>query len=78
MADRSESDAARAASGVKVDLADFSTALTHGVLRAVEARKQPSGPKLPVIWAGWMIGEQGPLGLPDLKPGSDPEAGRPG
>ena len=45
-----------------VSLADFSTALSSGVLRAMEARSL-SGRKdvRPWIWAGWIIGE-GPFG----------------
>jgi hypothetical protein len=62
----------------RVELADFSAALTTGVLRAVEARRPVLGPDWrPWIWAGWIIGEGGPLGDPDLRPGSAPSSGQP-
>lgn len=66
------------ATAARIDLEDFASALTSGVLRAVKARQSSDGePFRPWIWAGWILGEDGPLGNPDLRPGSDPDRGRP-
>ncbi|NNM76064.1 hypothetical protein HJG53_03970 [Sphingomonas sp. ID1715] len=48
-----------------ITVADFSTALSGGILRAIEARKRPGAGGVidwrPWIWAGWIIGD-GPFG----------------
>lgn len=43
-----------------VTLADFSTAMSSGILRALDARKPGDRKWLPWVWAGWIIGD-GPI-----------------
>lgn len=48
----------------QVTLTDFSTALSAGILAAIEARERPAPGGIdwrPWVWAGWMIGD-GPWG----------------
>lgn len=55
-----------------ITVADFSTALSGGVLRAIDARKRPSGGVTdfrPWVWAGWIIGD-GPLPGGGFNPGN--------
>jgi hypothetical protein len=61
-----------AAKAARIDLADFSEALSTGVMRAMDARAIGTKPELddrlnlkPWIWCGWIIGNDdvfGPLG----------------
>jgi hypothetical protein len=53
----------------RIDLADFSTAITTGVLRALDARSVAESSQLqavelrrPWIWAGFILGPEGPGG----------------
>ncbi len=61
----------------RIDLEDFAEALSSGVLRAIEARR--ANPAVgrphqvnwrPWIWAGWIIGDEGPFG--PFGPGEGP------
>lgn len=50
----------------RVDLTDFAEALSTGIVRALE-RRSSAGPDTdnrwwPWIWAGWVIGPDGPTG----------------
>jgi hypothetical protein len=46
-----------------VDLVDFSSALSAGLLRAIDARSKVDQERFrPWIWAGFIIGPDGPFG----------------
>lgn len=71
MQEREQSAAAASRSvpkAARIDLAEFSEALSTGVLRAIEARRlAPDFDRpdqfdwRPWIWAGWIIGTGGPF-----------------
>lgn len=65
-------ESAAASRAANVTLADFSEALSTGVLRAIDARKLDIDTKdrfKPWIWAGWWIGNQGPFDGGTFGPG---------
>ena len=74
---RSEALPSKAAS---VDLVDFSSALSAGVLRAMDARSRADQERFrPWIWAGWIIGPDGPFGpTGPFGPGGPGGPGAPG
>ena len=46
-----------------VDVVEFSCALIAGILRAIDALPQAGRDRLrPWVWAGWIIGPDGPFG----------------
>jgi hypothetical protein len=64
----------------KIDLADFSTAISAGVLRALDARSTAGTGSTsrfrPWIWAGFIMGPEGPEG--PFGPGGPGGPGSPG